>query len=73
MHRLMPRLERFFHYRNLDVSTIKELARRWAPDVSKGFSKESSHTALSDVRDSIAELAYYRPLLGRLAEPVPVS
>ena len=72
MHRLMPRLERFFHYRNLDVSTIKELARRWAPDVSKGFSKESSHTALSDVRDSIAELAYYRPLLGRLSVPAPV-
>ncbi|MGB0134165.1 oligoribonuclease [Dokdonella sp.] len=68
MHRLMPRLERFFHYRNLDVSTIKELARRWAPEVSKGFSKESAHTALSDVRDSIAELAYYRPLLGRLAQ-----
>lgn len=69
MHRLMPRLERFFHYRNLDVSTIKELARRWAPDVYKGFSKEASHTALSDVRDSIAELGYYRPFLGRFAEP----
>ena len=73
MHRLMPRLERFFHYRNLDVSTIKELARRWAPDVCKGFSKESAHTALSDVHDSIAELAYYRPLLGRLSEPTPDS
>lgn len=71
MHRLMPRLERYFHYRNLDVSTIKELARRWAPEVTRGFSKESAHTALSDVRDSIAELAYYRPLLGRLAEPPP--
>ncbi|HET9032539.1 MAG TPA: oligoribonuclease [Dokdonella sp.] len=71
MHRLMPRLERFFHYRNLDVSTIKELARRWAPDVCKGFSKESAHTALSDVRDSIDELAYYRPLLGRFAEAPP--
>lgn len=69
MHRLMPRLERFFHYRNLDVSTVKELARRWAPEVCKGFSKEASHTALSDVRDSIAELGYYRPFLGRLAEP----
>jgi oligoribonuclease len=68
MHRLMPRLEKFFHYRNLDVSTLKELARRWAPDVARGFSKESAHTALSDVHDSIAELAYYRPLLGRLAE-----
>jgi oligoribonuclease len=67
LHRLMPRLERFFHYRNLDVSTIKELARRWAPDVHKGFTKESTHTALSDVRDSIAELRYYRQFMGRLA------
>jgi len=67
LHRLMPRLERFFHYRNLDVSTIKELARRWAPDVSKGFSKDSAHTALSDVHDSIAELRYYRPFMGRIA------
>jgi oligoribonuclease len=67
LHRLMPRLERYFHYRNLDVSTIKELARRWAPEVSRGFSKESTHTALSDVRDSIAELAYYRPYMGRIA------
>ncbi|HVT33913.1 MAG TPA: oligoribonuclease [Rhodanobacteraceae bacterium] len=67
LHRLMPRLERYFHYRNLDVSTIKELARRWAPDVSRGFSKESTHTALSDVRDSIAELSYYRPYMGRIA------
>ena len=67
LHRLMPRLERFFHYRNLDVSTIKELARRWAPDLYKGFTKESTHTALSDTRDSIAELRYYRPFLGRFA------
>jgi oligoribonuclease len=67
LHRLMPRLERYFHYRNLDVSTIKELARRWAPEVSRGFSKDSAHTALSDVRDSIAELAYYRPFMGRIA------
>lgn len=67
LFRLMPRLERYFHYRNLDVSTIKELARRWAPDVSRGFTKESSHTALSDVRDSIAELKYYRPFMGRIA------
>jgi oligoribonuclease len=65
--RLMPRLERYFHYRNLDVSTIKELARRWAPDVSRGFAKESAHTALSDVRDSISELRYFRPFMGRLA------
>lgn len=68
LHRLMPRLERFFHYRNLDVSTIKELARRWAPEVYKGHSKDAAHTALSDVRDSIAELAYYRPFLGHLAD-----
>ena len=66
LHRLMPRLERYFHYRNLDVSTLKELARRWAPELARGFSKESSHTALSDVHDSIAELRYYRPYLGAL-------
>jgi oligoribonuclease len=67
LFRLMPRLEKYFHYRNLDVSTIKELARRWSPELSKGFSKESAHTALSDVRDSIAELMYYRQFMGRLA------
>ena len=67
LHRLMPRLERYFHYRNCDVSTIKELARRWAPDVSRGFAKESTHTALSDARDSISELRYYRPFMGRLS------
>jgi oligoribonuclease len=66
LYRLMPRLERFFHYRNLDVSTIKELARRWAPETTKGFAKESTHTALSDVRDSIAELRYYRQFMGAL-------
>jgi oligoribonuclease len=73
LYRLMPRLERFFHYRNLDVSTIKELARRWAPEVSHGFSKDSSHTALSDVRDSIAELRYYRPFMGRIGGTGPAS
>jgi len=67
LHRQMPRLERFFHYRNLDVSTIKELARRWAPAVSRGFTKDSSHTALADVRDSIEELRYYRRFMGQLA------
>jgi oligoribonuclease len=66
LYRLMPRLERFFHYRNLDVSTLKELARRWAPDVARGFNKDSAHTALSDVRDSIAELRHYRPFMGPL-------
>jgi oligoribonuclease len=60
LHRWMPRLEQFFHYRNLDVSTLKELARRWAPEVLDGFSKQSSHLALDDIRDSIAELRYYR-------------
>ncbi|MDY6828431.1 MAG: oligoribonuclease [Pseudomonadota bacterium] len=58
--RYMPQLERFFHYRNLDVSTIKELARRWRPDLLDGFRKQASHIALEDVRESIAELAYYR-------------
>ena len=66
LHRLMPRLERFFHYRNLDVSTIKELVRRWSPELAKGFTKESTHTALSDVRDSIDELRYYRQFMGKL-------
>jgi oligoribonuclease len=67
LHRLMPRLERHFHYRNLDVSTLKELARRWAPDIARGFVKESAHTALSDVRDSIEELRHYRAYMGPLA------
>ena len=69
LHRQMPDLERFFHYRNLDVSTLKELARRWAPQVLQGVQKESAHTALSDVRDSIAELRHYRARLGELASP----
>lgn len=56
----MPKLEAFFHYRNLDVSTLKELARRWAPEIYHGFKKESSHLALQDIRDSIEELLYYR-------------
>jgi oligoribonuclease len=57
--RCMPELERYFHYRNLDVSTVKELARRWVPSVYSGFTKESSHLALNDIRDSIDELRYY--------------
>jgi len=61
--REMPELERFFHYRNLDVSTLKILAQRWAPEVAAGFNKESSHRALSDIRDSIAELTWYREQL----------
>ncbi len=58
--RYMPRLEAFFHYRNLDVSTLKELCRRWRPDIAKGFTKKSEHTALADVYLSIDELRYYR-------------
>jgi len=61
--REMPTLEAFFHYRNLDVSTLKILAQNWAPDVASGFKKESEHRALADIRDSIAELAYYRDAL----------
>jgi len=60
LYRLMPELEAFFHYRNLDVSTLKELARRWAPQVYAGFEKQGSHLALDDIRESIAELRYYR-------------
>ena len=58
--RWMPELEDWFHYRNLDVSTIKELARRWKPDLMKGVPKEGRHEALADVYESIAELRYYR-------------
>ncbi len=58
--RLMPGLEEFFHYRNLDVSTLKELARRWAPEMMDGFSKNNTHLALDDIKESIEELKYYR-------------
>ena len=58
--REMPQLEAYFHYRNLDVSTLKILAQQWAPGVARGFSKESAHLALSDIRDSIEELTWYR-------------
>jgi oligoribonuclease len=58
--REMPELEKYFHYRNLDVSTLKILAQQWAPSVANGFVKESAHLALSDIRDSIDELAWYR-------------
>ena len=58
--REMPDLERYFHYRNLDVSTLKILASLWAPEVAKGFIKDSQHLALADIRDSIEELAWYR-------------
>ncbi len=56
----MPKLEAFFHYRNLDVSTLKELARRWRPEVYSAFKKQQKHTALADVHESIDELAHYR-------------
>ena len=67
LHRLMPTLERHFHYRNLDVSTVKELARRWSPAGLAGVRKASAHTALSDVRDSIEELRHYRRYMGALS------
>lgn len=61
----MPALEKFFHYRSLDVSTLKELARRWAPDVLAGLQKSSRHLALDDIRESIEELRYYRQTMFR--------
>lgn len=64
----MPRLEAFFHYRNLDVSTLKELARRWRPQVYESFRKQQAHTALADVHESIEELAHYREHFLRLGE-----
>ena len=60
LYRYMPKLEAYFHYRNIDVSTLKELAARWAPQVKDGFKKESSHQALDDIIESIEELRYYR-------------
>ena len=56
----MKELETFFHYRNLDVSSVKELAKRWKPEILPGFTKQGSHLAMDDIRDSIAELSYYR-------------
>ena len=63
LNRYMPKLEAFFHYRNLDVSTLKELSRRWAPKVLEGVKKDSKHLALADIQDSIDELKYYRKQL----------
>jgi oligoribonuclease len=63
LSRQMPKLEAFFHYRQIDVSTLKELARRWKPGLMKDFEKEGDHRALSDIRDSIAELKFYRQQL----------
>lgn len=60
MARYMPKLEAFFHYRNVDVSTLKELCRRWKPELISGFKKHQLHTALADIRESVEELKYYR-------------
>jgi oligoribonuclease len=60
MARTMPKLEAFFHYRNLDVSTLKELCRRWKPELVSGFKKHQKHTALADIIESVEELKYYR-------------
>ncbi len=60
LFKYMPQLEAYFHYRYLDVSTLKELARRWKPEVLGGFKKQNTHQALDDIRESVAELAYYR-------------
>lgn len=67
----MPKLETFFHYRNLDVSTLKELARRWRPDVFSGFKKQQKHTALADVNESIEELKHYRDHFLKLPDAMP--
>ena len=60
MVRLMPELEVFFHYRNLDVSSVKELIKRWQPEVLEGFKKKATHQALDDIRESIDEMRFYR-------------
>ncbi|MDP2707991.1 MAG: oligoribonuclease, partial [Burkholderiales bacterium] len=60
MVRHLPRLEAFFHYRNLDVSTLKELVKRWKPELAAGFTKHGKHEALADIHESIEELKYYR-------------
>ncbi len=66
MARYMPKLEAYFHYRNLDVSTLKELARRWNPSLAKGLAKQGRHEALADIYESIDELKYYRDNFIRL-------
>ena len=66
MVRYMPQLEAWFHYRNLDVSTLKELCKRWKPEIAKGFVKTADHTAMADIRESIEELKYYREHFIRL-------
>ncbi len=69
MARYMPRLEAYFHYRNLDVSTLKELCKRWRPDVARGFAKRSAHTALADIVESIDEMRHYRDHFLSLSPP----
>jgi len=64
----MPKLEAFFHYRNLDVSTLKELAKRWRPEVYSSFRKQQKHTALADVHESVDELAHYRERFLKLVD-----
>ena len=60
MANYMPELENYFHYRNLDVSSVKELVQRWKPDILKGLVKQGTHQAMEDIRDSVIELKYYR-------------
>ncbi len=69
LHRLMPALEQYFHYRHVDVSTLKELATRWAPDTAREFRKNAAHLAMDDVKESIRELRFYREALFRLPDP----
>ncbi|MGR5302600.1 oligoribonuclease [Vibrio alfacsensis] len=66
LYKHMPELEEYFHYRYLDVSTLKELTRRWQPEVLNGFSKQGTHLALDDIRESIAELKYYRETIFKI-------
>jgi oligoribonuclease len=68
LYRHMPKLEQYFHYRNLDVSTIKELAKHWAPSILKNFKKKSKHLAMDDIKESIAELAHYKNTIFRLED-----
>ena len=69
LQRFMPRLANYFHYRNIDVSTLKELAARWQPQLLNGFKKTGTHLALDDIRESIAELKYYRKTFFNVSEP----
>ena len=74
MARYMPQLEAYFHYRNLDVSTLKELCKRWRPEVARSFAKRSAHTALADIRESIDELRHYREhFIGQAPLPSPAG